>query len=767
MTSAVLRQMQRCGDKLLHVVSNRSKKDKNPLSLFIKPECKIVKFTILRHNMDLNYSDDIQRGGRNNNYKIPMAIDLANKFMKAAKKECTITPETGSDIQECLSEKVSDENFDQTKSYRVTIGNGKLGSISKNFTNLQDSMRRMSSGGSLRDLNYYEAEGQSRQAPSTIDNRLGVPNILEPESNEDVNRNSGMRGGKEEGKVAHWAVTFDNLLRDSEGLKVFEEFLRKEYSEENIEFWKECEALKALNDVDLIKSKGKSIFEHFLADNALCPVNINDYCRQAVKDKLLNQPDETLCYKTLFEAAQTQIYNLMRYDSYARFLKSNIYKNCLIAELEKKTYSLMEPRKSAKDLALKGDKLKGDKLGLEDTSKKWKTNLFFSKTKFDNLLSGALTKGINLTEDSKIKSKYAEDMRKRRQGLVANDITSNDTPDLSISQPVNITKTSSSITFTIPHQSNSDMDSKLIGLDNQLGSLYNIIDLGDSFYANDQSQIPLNSMDKISSTTFHIVIGSGSDPESILNILVVPKRRILNKYGLPEIGICEENNKVIDIKDIHPNVTVKRMLTHICRWKRLNFSAVDVYSKPSLIRTTSSEAKNHFKSSNNEDNTPKSTTKREMVDLNQQFEIFLGKDLYVEKRIIFEMVLPIGKCIGVKTKPEKRIKDVLNPILSFYHLKPVQELHIYRKNDYSKLDPDEPIENVDKETIIISSLKASSSDPNLLSFDEPRLSAEDFVSLLTSTKDKNVNKKKLASKRVVKRSLTSELVSDLKQGISI
>lgn len=52
------------------------------------------------------------------------------------------------------------------------------------------------------------------------------------------------------GRVASWAVGFEKLLNDEMGLHVFTEFLKKEFSQENIQFWIECEKFKALIDVD-------------------------------------------------------------------------------------------------------------------------------------------------------------------------------------------------------------------------------------------------------------------------------------------------------------------------------------------------------------------------------------------------------------------------------------------------------------------------------------------------------------------------------------
>ena len=39
----------------------------------------------------------------------------------------------------------------------------------------------------------------------------------------------------------------------------------------------------------------------------------------------------------MFEKAQSQIFQLMKYDSYTRFLKSNVYKDCIMSEMEGKS----------------------------------------------------------------------------------------------------------------------------------------------------------------------------------------------------------------------------------------------------------------------------------------------------------------------------------------------------------------------------------------------------------------------------------------------
>merc|ERR1719412_910477 len=43
------------------------------------------------------------------------------------------------------------------------------------------------------------------------------------------------------GRVGSWATDFEKLLTDPIGLRTFAEFLKKEFSHENIYFWTACE----------------------------------------------------------------------------------------------------------------------------------------------------------------------------------------------------------------------------------------------------------------------------------------------------------------------------------------------------------------------------------------------------------------------------------------------------------------------------------------------------------------------------------------------
>ena len=49
------------------------------------------------------------------------------------------------------------------------------------------------------------------------------------------------------------------------GRKVFREFLRSEYSEENMLFWLACEELKTESNPELVEEKARLIYEDYIS----------------------------------------------------------------------------------------------------------------------------------------------------------------------------------------------------------------------------------------------------------------------------------------------------------------------------------------------------------------------------------------------------------------------------------------------------------------------------------------------------------------------
>lgn len=66
-------------------------------------------------------------------------------------------------------------------------------------------------------------------------------------------------------EIRLWAQSFDKLMRNPAGRNVFREFLRTEYSEENMLFWLACEDLKQEINKNAIEEKARSIYEDYIS----------------------------------------------------------------------------------------------------------------------------------------------------------------------------------------------------------------------------------------------------------------------------------------------------------------------------------------------------------------------------------------------------------------------------------------------------------------------------------------------------------------------
>ncbi|XP_022801275.1 regulator of G-protein signaling 12-like isoform X3 [Stylophora pistillata] len=131
-----------------------------------------------------------------------------------------------------------------------------------------------------------------------------------------------------DGRVGRWALGFDKLMEDPAGLGCFKEFLKKEFSDENIVFWIACENFRSITDFEELKMEAESIFHNHLTANAPLPVNIDSNAVRDAEEQLQNPNND------MFRLQQQQVYTLMKFDSYPRFLKSDVYRQSLVAEIE-------------------------------------------------------------------------------------------------------------------------------------------------------------------------------------------------------------------------------------------------------------------------------------------------------------------------------------------------------------------------------------------------------------------------------------------------
>uniref|UniRef100_H2TKC6 Regulator of G protein signaling 12a n=1 Tax=Takifugu rubripes TaxID=31033 RepID=H2TKC6_TAKRU len=147
-------------------------------------------------------------------------------------------------------------------------------------------------------------------------------------SNGSLPGGGGHRGVPEQ-RVASWSTCFERLLQDPVGVRYFTEFLKKEFSEENILFWQACEYFSQVpaTDKKQLSQRAGEIYNSFLSSKATMPVNIDSQAQLA--DDVLTSPRPDM-----FKTQQLQIFNLMKFDSYSRFLKSSLYQECMHAELD-------------------------------------------------------------------------------------------------------------------------------------------------------------------------------------------------------------------------------------------------------------------------------------------------------------------------------------------------------------------------------------------------------------------------------------------------
>ncbi|NXM43315.1 RGS14 protein, partial [Gymnorhina tibicen] len=133
--------------------------------------------------------------------------------------------------------------------------------------------------------------------------------------------------GSTQGSVVSWAESFETLLQDRVAVTYFTEFLKKEFSAENVYFWQACERFQQIpaSDTQQLAQEARRIYDEFLSSHSVSPVNID---KQAwIGEDMLATPSPDM-----FRNQQLQIFNLMKFDSYTRFVKSPLYQACLRAE---------------------------------------------------------------------------------------------------------------------------------------------------------------------------------------------------------------------------------------------------------------------------------------------------------------------------------------------------------------------------------------------------------------------------------------------------
>ncbi|XP_024144392.1 regulator of G-protein signaling 12 [Oryzias melastigma] len=253
---------------------------------------------------------------------------------ETSNKTCSLPPQTlippsnlqSTDLMMLPPREEWTKRFLEQRQKQRTDGSNKITSRFWGMGGIRASKRRSAKRLSLaRSLDDLESAASSDGDYSGIQLQ-GCCSQTSLNSNGSLPGAGGLRGGSEQ-RVESWSAGFERLLQDPVGVRYFSEFLKKEFSEENILFWQACEYFSHVpaTDKKQLSQRAGEIYNSFLSSKATMPVNIDSQAQLA--DDVLTSPQPDM-----FKTQQLQIFNLMKFDSYSRFLKSSLYLECLRAE---------------------------------------------------------------------------------------------------------------------------------------------------------------------------------------------------------------------------------------------------------------------------------------------------------------------------------------------------------------------------------------------------------------------------------------------------
>ncbi|KAJ3090300.1 Regulator of G-protein signaling 7 [Quaeritorhiza haematococci] len=172
-------------------------------------------------------------------------------------------------------------------------------------------------------------------------------------------------------EIRIWCHSLTDLLRDPLGVTYFMEFLKKEFSEENLEFWLRCEELDKTSTKTEFMEMAIEIFTEFIPTSSPRELNIDATTRQNIiayfqKEMLgkhgLSESFEKLLSVSVADLATSQtlkkhkakghsyycfsealrsVFALMAKDPYPRFCVSDIVKELQAAAIQRERTSLL------------------------------------------------------------------------------------------------------------------------------------------------------------------------------------------------------------------------------------------------------------------------------------------------------------------------------------------------------------------------------------------------------------------------------------------
>uniref|UniRef100_H2Z840 RGS domain-containing protein n=1 Tax=Ciona savignyi TaxID=51511 RepID=H2Z840_CIOSA len=135
--------------------------------------------------------------------------------------------------------------------------------------------------------------------------------------------------------------TLRQFLTKKSRTALFRQFLKQEFSEENLDFWLAVESYKKLKGTKLAK-EAHCIFETYILVGSSKEINIDAATRTFIVNNIKSADVST------FDAAQSKVFVLMERDSFRRFLLKEFSITSILSP-KKETFSRQEPEKHRKD----------------------------------------------------------------------------------------------------------------------------------------------------------------------------------------------------------------------------------------------------------------------------------------------------------------------------------------------------------------------------------------------------------------------------------
>ena len=154
----------------------------------------------------------------------------------------------------------------------------------------------------------FEPEGSASESPYFKEN------------NPSTSSSSGHAGTGGSASYLRWAESLKLLLEDSEGVRLFKQFLDQEQGcSAALDFWFACTGLKMVaDDAEHFAGLAKMVYKRYMKGDRL---RISADIRRRIVERLRQRQID----RTLFNEAQAYIEHAMRADDYPLFLKSDTY----------------------------------------------------------------------------------------------------------------------------------------------------------------------------------------------------------------------------------------------------------------------------------------------------------------------------------------------------------------------------------------------------------------------------------------------------------